>query len=1080
MATFTITTPVNIDSLTSKGGGDTYNINGGYLTIDQDSRYGLNQTTSASIGIMALSATLGGTCEINSTLVRLIPYDTGTGNVPASNTTISISGASGLLIGVYDTLAVAPTAAGAAMPANGYIKIKQWNSVAYSAGALTGIGANATGADVAGWIEIVGDEAGTCTVNRLNLFKIRGAYYEIGTTDGVRATTYQIPSNGTLQYHAGVEVETGVGTGIYEFYPCAGTRAALLANIATDAVRGKVCWISTAGLLRFGHDGTNATGGYIVPTGHKIRIANIFMANCTTAARTANVLPNATITTRFRFVATGGGEIDLDKASIGWYCGIGQAYSLTLTNVGILTALVVSETATFMTWDNVNVGQEAANTQFALTINLCFAGGTISNCKWFRAAQAGASSHVITMTDDDGFTFTNNFACSLIKAANSASGSYNFLRVNNSIFIDTVMGGGQALLTTCADLDFIDTIYYDNPATTTTTAVPMYAWSLVSSCVRCTFDGLSFGGLTLVQPYSGILSIGAAGCADIKLRNMGTYASPLDMGGTRLDAIAWTRVTTTATAISVAHGLKTNDIIYVIVSSSVAAITVATKTVASTPTADTFTFTCLNAGAASGTISYYPTMAAVLFLLAASAAANNIKIQRCYTPHLRTNIYTGDNSSKNVILESVFGDYINAPLTAVLNESNKMIGATMPLTAQTSVYGTHWFDYYINEVSPNMAAQAWTRVTTTATVTSVNHGLRTSNFINVTTTSDAAAIIKGQKTVTVLDKDTFTFTCLNAGAASGTITFAPLHGRFGILMNEATTDTVDQYTIDSGAPVFTSAGGLVMPTVGDQITFETPYYMLGHLNFPIAEAVMAGGTIANYTITYAIDTGAGYSSFHNLYYQRTGAGGSNASTTVTMTSTTGVAAGDYIYGTNVAPNAQVVSVDSSTNITVDIANIGAVSGTLRFNHLPSEAAIPSTGFKMKIRILTETANVTAITSVYAYIGSTATTRAYQYPLDPVTIQVTAKDAETSAAINAPRVYIEADSGGDLTPGTVIMNTLANASGIATDTGFAYTSDQPIVGRVRRGTSAPYYRTAPISGTITAEGLDITAFMVKDE
>lgn len=58
MATFTITTPVNIDSLASKVGGDIYNINGGYLTIDQDSRFGLNQNTSASLGNMTLSATL--------------------------------------------------------------------------------------------------------------------------------------------------------------------------------------------------------------------------------------------------------------------------------------------------------------------------------------------------------------------------------------------------------------------------------------------------------------------------------------------------------------------------------------------------------------------------------------------------------------------------------------------------------------------------------------------------------------------------------------------------------------------------------------------------------------------------------------------------------------------------------------------------------------------------------------------------------------------------------------------------------------------------------------------------------------
>ena len=97
MATFTITTAVNIDTLASKTGGDTYNINGGTLTIDQDSRYGTNQNTSATLGPVTLSATLGGTLEVDARFVRIIPYNTGTGVVPASNTTISQGSASGFL-----------------------------------------------------------------------------------------------------------------------------------------------------------------------------------------------------------------------------------------------------------------------------------------------------------------------------------------------------------------------------------------------------------------------------------------------------------------------------------------------------------------------------------------------------------------------------------------------------------------------------------------------------------------------------------------------------------------------------------------------------------------------------------------------------------------------------------------------------------------------------------------------------------------------------------------------------------------------------------------------------------------------
>ena len=296
MATYTITTPVNIDSLAAKVGADIYNINGGYLTVDQHTRYGTNQNTSAAMGNITLSATLGGTIEFNSTKVRLIPFDTGSGNVPALDTVISIGGASGILLGVYASLTVAPTSAGAAMPASGFILIRQWNSVPYTAGALTGISASATAADSAGWLEIVGVDASTVTISRLNLFKVRGDYYNfLGvTTSGNNSTTYQIPSNGTLVYCGGVEVETDVGSGVYEFFPNAGSRTALLANMATDNVRGSWCWISTSGAITFGNDGTNSTGGYTPSAGRKLRIPNIFFTNCTAVNKTVNSVPHAT------------------------------------------------------------------------------------------------------------------------------------------------------------------------------------------------------------------------------------------------------------------------------------------------------------------------------------------------------------------------------------------------------------------------------------------------------------------------------------------------------------------------------------------------------------------------------------------------------------------------------------------------------------------------------------------------------------------------------------------------------------------------------------------------------------------
>ena len=371
-------------------------------------------------------------------------------------------------------------------------------------------------------------------------------------------------------------------------------------------------------------------------------------------------------------------------------------------------------------------------------------------------------------------------------------------------------------------------------------------------------------------------------------------------------------------------------------------------------------------------------------LVWAMTSSSDIKIQRVYVYNTRTGQMTGDNSCNRVLVESVYGDFADAAdVGAVLNYKRKGIGSTLALTAQTAVYGTHWADYFITGTPANLAGISWSRSTTTATITSTGHGLKTGDLINVTVTSDAAAIIKGQKSITVVDANTFTFTCLNAGAASGTLTMEPINGRIALLMNEATALSASQITLSGGA-AFTSAGGLYMPTVGHQAIFKTPDNIRGISGFPIIEPVMgAGGAITNFDILYSLDAG---STWKNLLYPRAGGGGSNGSTTVTMTSTTGVNAGDYVYGTNIAPLAKVQSVDSSTNITVTIANTGTVSGILRFSQLPNETVSdPTTGQGFWVKMTTSTANTTAITSLYFSTKSTDSDRNATYPLDLATI-----------------------------------------------------------------------------------------------
>ena len=87
---------------------------------------------------------------------------------------------------------------------------------------------------------------------------------------------------------------------------------------------------------------------------------------------------------------------------------------------------------------------------------------------------------------------------------------------------------------------------------------------------------------------------------------------------------------------------------------------------------------------------------------------------------------------------------------------------------------------------------------------------------------------------------------------------------------------------------------------------------------------------------------------------------------------------------------------------------------------------------------------------------------------------------TGVPIENARVLLEAAPGGDLSVGTDIVTGLTNASGNIVNAGFGYTSDQPIIGKVRKSTSSPYYRTGIISGTITSSGFSSTIVMILDE
>lgn len=544
MATFTITATENWDSKTGKTGGDIININGGTLTIDGHSRFDLNAsnasaTAATSLGTITISATLGGTLNIDGRKVRLIAFAGGSGTIPTLGSTVTQGGASGKLMCVYSSLTAAPLVNGGTMPATGWIQIKQWNDVEYSAGALTlsGVTATSSGVSTVGFLEIMGDEASTINANRLGTVNILGDWYKVGITNGLYNQQLQLPNNGTLKHIAGVWIEKNAGAKDYEFYPNAGT----VTTVGSEAFRGKVCWITNTGFVRLGANTSNVTTGYTPPAGLDIVVPNVFLCNCTTAARNAVVIPNAAVATRYDFTTTGGGVVNIDKANLEWYGSFSQAYSVSLNNVQAIDAMLVSELATEANWTNIGVGLKPTTALLTnpLTLSLCFAGGTITNCTGARVSHAASGAYTDVMTDIDGFDFVNYKPMALTIRANVSTGSLNATRVNNCNFISPQIVQGRMLFTTCENVNITNMQYCDVVSGTTVTTYASSAVEVASNCNNITVDGMTLP-VTNTQPYAQLVSVLAAGCKNIKIRNIGTLLAPMTMGSTNACGYAFT------------------------------------------------------------------------------------------------------------------------------------------------------------------------------------------------------------------------------------------------------------------------------------------------------------------------------------------------------------------------------------------------------------------------------------------------------------------------------------------------------------------------------------------------------------
>lgn len=100
--------------------------------------------------------------------------------------------------------------------------------------------------------------------------------------------------------------------------------------------------------------------------------------------------------------------------------------------------------------------------------------------------------------------------------------------------------------------------------------------------------------------------------------------------------------------------------------------------------------------------------------------------------------------------------------------------------------------------------------------------------------------------------------------------------------------------------------------------------------------------------------------------------------------------------------------------------------------------------------------------------------------NPVTTAIKVIDSNTKANLQGARVYIIADTGGPLTAGAIIISGVTDVNGEISDT-RSIASNQPIKGRVRLSTTAPFYKNSSVVGTINnLSGLSLTVQMIPDQ
>lgn len=530
MATITVNT--FLDDGTARTAGEAWTMNNGStLTIRTDTRWHIGAPAGMTGSLATItSSDANGGFYVNGLNVRWMPFDTGSGTVPAIGTTITQGGVSGYLLGVWASLTSAPTAVGAAMPATGFIKFREVAGGTFAAGALSGISANATGPDVTGWLEVVRDQGGSLggwAQGRGMDFD--GQWFYLDNTSGSAGQVLQVPTNGggsgTVVF--GVQIETAPGSDVFEWYPAIPSTHFTTTALTTD-VRAKFVEQRPDGAVRIGSNGTSNVG-FVPPSGCRTRVPNIFLRQCTTGARASNVLA----TTQSTWPGfDGSNKFNFDRVECQWNFRLSswwgcEAVDSSFGPIPNISASFVP--ATFTRCAILNPLTSGNCMTFNGTVTHGF---DLQSCVFTTVVN----SALISLSGVQGFT-ANNCRFSFVNTSksgapaaitNGVSSPSADITITNARLATCFFDLAAVVRTTITATDYIERL----EGNTTSSSLMANLFNIGSNCTNILIDGLTFGlngTLANCHPFGQLVNIGA-GEGSIRVRNFGTFASPLPVG----------------------------------------------------------------------------------------------------------------------------------------------------------------------------------------------------------------------------------------------------------------------------------------------------------------------------------------------------------------------------------------------------------------------------------------------------------------------------------------------------------------------------------------------------------------------